>query len=129
MRIQPWDISTRDGRKITVRPLTVRQRIALTNELASDRATEAQADASLSGLDAKATLEHVQKARREALIASALILDCYTLRGAMRVVAASTELSEPLSSTLEPKELTELALSLLGFGEDDRESEDAPKGK
>ncbi len=129
MRIQPWDVALRDGRSITVRPLTVRQRIALTNEMADERAKEAERDGRAVALSEKALLECVREARKNALVSSTLALDCYTLRGAMRVVCAATEHGEALGESLDPRALTELALALLGFGDDNDEKPASAEGK
>lgn len=125
MAVHPIDVTLPDGRVVTARPLTVRQRIALTAELADERARIARRNAEIAG--EPNALAAVEKARRDALVASALILDCYTLAGAMRVIEAGSEFADLIGDTLEPKALTELALRLLGFGrEDERE---APAGK
>jgi len=125
MAVHPIDVTLPDGRVVTARPLTVRQRIALTADLADERARIARRNAEIAG--EPNALAAVEKARRDALVASALILDCYTLAGAMRVIEAGSEFSEAIGDGLEPKALTELALRLLGFGrEDERE---APAGK
>jgi len=121
MAVHPIDVTLPDGRVVTARPLTVRQRIALTADLADERARIARRNAEIAG--EPNALAAVEKARRDALVASALILDCYTLAGAMRVIEAASEFSEAIGDGLEPKALTELALRLLGFGrEDEREA-------
>jgi hypothetical protein len=125
MAVHPIDVTLPDGRVVTARPLTIRQRIALTAQLAEERASIARRNAEIAG--EPNVLASVEKARKEALVASALVLDCYTLAGAMRVVEAASEFPELIGDGLEPKALTELALRLLGFGrEDERE---APAGK
>lgn len=129
MRIQPWDVALRDGRSITVRPLTVRQRITLTNEMADERAKEAERDAKTAGMLKDDVLASIREARKNALVSSTLALDCYTLRGAMRVVCAATEHGESLGESLDPRAFTELALALLGFGDDNDEKPSSAEGK
>jgi hypothetical protein len=125
MSVHPIDVTLPDGRVVTARPLTVRQRIALTADLADERARIARKNAEIAG--EPNALAAVEKARKDAMVASALILDCYTLAGAMRVIAAASEFADLIGDALEPKALTELSLRLLGFGrEDERE---APAGK
>lgn len=125
MAVHPIDVTLPDGRVVTARPLTIRQRIALTEALSEERARIARRNAEIAG--EPNALAAVEKARRDALVASALVLDCYSLSGAMRVIEAASEFSDAIGDGLEPKALTELALRLLGFGrEDERE---APAGK
>lgn len=125
MSLHAWNVTLPDGRVVTVRPLTVRQRIALTNELADERARDARKNAEIAG--EPNVLKAVEKARRDALVASALVLDCYTLSGALRVVCAASEFGELIADTMEPKQVTEIALRALGFNTD--ESESQPTGK
>lgn len=125
MNVHPWNVVLSDGRSVTIRPLTVRQRIALTAEFAEESALLAKRNAEIAG-EAN-VMKVVEKARKDAMVASALILDCYTLRGAMRIVCAASEFGELICDDLEPKQLTELALRCLGFGSD--EEDEKPQGK
>jgi len=121
--VYPWNETLPDGRVVAIRPLTVRQRIALTNELADIRASEARKAAEIAGLPV--SLQAVEKARRDALVASALVLDCYTLAGSLRVLCAASEFGELIADSVDAKRATEIALRALGFGGDDREEKQA----
>lgn len=121
--VHPWNETLPDGRVVAIRPLTVRQRIALTNELADIRASEARKSAEIAGLPV--SLQAVEKARRDALVASALVLDCYTLAGSLRVLCAASEFGELIADSVDAKRATEIALRALGFGGDDREEKQA----
>lgn len=117
--LAPWTLTLPSGRVVTLRPLTVRQRIELTNQLADERAQEARRNAEIA--NEPNVFKAVEKARRDALVASALILDCYTIRGALRVVSASSEFGDAIGDELEPRALTELALRALGLSKDEEE--------
>ena len=121
--VHPWNETLPDGRVIAIRPLTGRQRIALTNELADIRASEARKAAEIAGLPV--SLQAVEKARRDALVASALVLDCYTLAGSLRVLCAASEFGELIADSVDAKRSTEIALRALGFGGEDREEKQA----
>jgi hypothetical protein len=61
----------------------------------------------------------VATARRNARTASALVMDCFTLDGAMRVLHAASVDAERIAAGVEPKELSWIALEALGVDRED----------
>lgn len=126
MKLSPWVETLADGTAITIRPLTIRERIAVTDEMADEWARSAAKDAKAAQLLPAQIADAMADARKRASVSSALILDCYTLRGALRVLDRASSDGVALASSLEAIPLTELALQAIGFEtRRERESTDA----
>lgn len=117
IRIAPWDV-TGGGKTFKVRPLTVRERIVLGEELAETKAAQAIRDARAAGAGFKDAVQIGQEARTAALAASALVMDAFTLGGCARILAACCDDAEGLLSALEPTEASMVALAALGVDVD-----------
>jgi len=115
IRIAPWAVDLLDGSKATLRPLTVRERIAVADDYSETEARRAAADAKALGMPFSEALKHISESRRKARVASALIMDCFTHDGAMRVLRAGSDDAERIASMIEPKDLSYLALECLGI--------------
>jgi len=112
IRIAPWDVSG-----VQVRPLTVRERIALSDELADERARKAVDDALAVGMTKTEALKHVASVRDENRAASVIVIDAFTPSGAMRVLskACGVEQAERLASLVSLDELSMTAAAALGI--------------
>lgn len=119
IRLSAWAVTLSDGSTATARPLTVRERIGITEAFASQCAERASADARLAGMDSADVFREVATARRNARTASALVMDCFTLDGAMRVLHAASVDAERIAAGVEPKELSWIALEALGVDRED----------
>ena len=119
IRLSAWVVTLSDGSTATVRPLTVRERIATTEAFAGQCAERASADARLAGMASAEVFREVTTARRNARTASALVMDCFTLDGAMRVLHAASVDAERIAAGVEPKELSWIALEALGVDRED----------
>jgi hypothetical protein len=110
IRTQPW---VHDG--FTIRPLKVRERIALSERLSDRSAKRAATDAKSIGLANSAALETIAKAREEAETAAALVGWAFSLEGALEILSIATEDADSLAESVEPKTLTALALAAIGI--------------
>lgn len=110
IRTQPW---VHEG--FTIRPLKVRERIALSQEMSDAAARRAATDAKALGMGHAAALEAIARAREEAETASALVGRAFSLEGAMAILAHATDDADSLAESVEPKTLTALALAAIGI--------------
>lgn len=128
MKVAPWMITLNDGTVAQLRPVTVRERIALAEAFAEKEVARAAGDGKASGLKPDEIARHVSDVRRKSRVASALIMDCFTFDGAMRVLeCVAPESAERIASRIEPKDLPWLALEALGVDtEAAKAAEDKP---
>ena len=115
------------GTEFRVAPLTVRQRLALSEDLATERARAASDDAKLAGMGRSEAAEHIGEARRKALNTTALYLESYSLRGAIRILTVAMGGSEnaiDFSGKALPRELSRTCLEALGIDTDTLDAED-----
>lgn len=112
IRLAPWDVAG-----VSVRPLTVRERITLSEELADHKARKAADDALAVGFTKQEALRQVTAAREDARAASVLVVDCFTPAGAIRVlsVACGADGADALSRALSLDELSMTAVATLGI--------------
>jgi len=112
IRISPWEVAG-----VSVRPLTVRERIALSEELADHKARKAADDALAVGFTKQEAIRQVMAAREEARAASVLVVECFTPAGAMRVLTVSCGVdgADALSRALSLDELSMTAVATLGI--------------
>lgn len=126
IRITEWTVSA-GGLDLRVKPLTVRQRLALSEELASERARAAAEDARLAGMGKADAAEHIGEARRKAMNTSALYLDAYTLHGALRILTVamgSADAAIAFSEKSTPREISRTCLEALGIDTDSLDAEE-----
>ena len=109
IRLSPWDVAG-----VTVRPLTVRERITLSEELADHKARKAADDALAVGFTKQEALRQVTAAREDARAASVLVVDCFTPAGAIRVLSVACG-ADALSRALSLDELSMTAVATLGI--------------
>jgi len=121
IRLSAWVVTLSDGTTATMRPLTVRERIGITEAFSSQCAERASADAKLAGMASAEVFREVAAARRNARTASALVMDCFTLDGSMRVLHVASDDAERIAAGVEPKELSWIALEALGVDREDVE--------
>ena len=112
IRISPWEVAG-----VSVRPLTVRERIALSEDLADHKARKAADDALAVGFTKQEAIRQVMAAREEARAASVLVVECFTPAGAMRVLTVSCGVdgADALSRALSLDELSMTAVATLGI--------------
>lgn len=110
-----------DGRLFSLRPLTVRERIALGEALADAMAADAARDARAAGMTPKEAVAEARIARDEARRASALVMSCFSLSGALRVLDRACDESGELVALVEPQVATALALAALGIDIEEHE--------
>lgn len=125
IRCVSWT-ATAGGKDYRCEPLTVRQRMMLSEDLSSERARVAAQDAALAGLSKSEAAEFIGDARRKGLAASALYLDAYTQHGAIRIltlVLGSVDAALDFAGKATPREATRVCLEALGIDTDtlDRE--------
>jgi hypothetical protein len=123
IRTQPW---THDG--VEIRPLRVRERIALVERMSDRAAARAARDAKLVGLAGPAALAEIAKAREEAETASALVGRAFSIEGALEILAVATDDADSLAERVEPKTLTALALAAIGIDLEEAERRAATEG-
>lgn len=116
IRVSPWKVEA-GGREWTVEPLTVRQRIALVEAIADERARKAIEDAKSAGLAGQAAVDAARSARDSARIASFIVGQCFTLDGAHRIlrIAAGDEGADAIATHLEPIATSQIALETIGI--------------
>lgn len=127
MKIAPWQVTLTDGTTATLRPVTVRERMALAEAFAEQEASRAASDARAASMKADEAARHIGDVRRKSRVASALVMDCFTFDGAMRVLScAAPDSAEIIASMSSPQDLPWLALEVLGV---DTEAARADEGK
>lgn len=116
IRISAWQVEA-GGRSWTVEPLTVRQRIALVEAFADERARKAMEDGRASQLAGPRLVEVATTARDGVRAASFLVGQCFTLDGAHRIlrVAAGDEAADAILTHLEPADVAPVALEAIGI--------------
>jgi len=119
------------SRTFRIRPLTVRERIALGNALVERERRKAIDLAKAIGVPPAETLEAVRKAVTEAERLSSLVLSCFTMEGAvavMRIACETVDEADAIASSMEPGELGVLAARCLNvpIEIDRKDTEDAP---
>lgn len=127
IRITEWTVSA-GGLDLRVKPLTVRQRLALSEEIATERARAAAEDAKLAGMSKSDAAEHIGEARRKALNTSALYLDAYSLHGALRILTVamgSVDAAIAYTEKATPRETSRTCLEALGIDTDTLDAEDS----
>lgn len=133
IRMSEWTVSA-CGKDYRAKPLTVRQRLALSEDLSSERARVAAEDARLAGMDKAQTAEYIGEARRKGAMTSALFLDAYSLQGAIRiltVVLGGVDTALEFSEKANVREMTRVCLEALGIDTDQLDAENekpAPSG-
>lgn len=113
------------GREVELRPLTVRERMKVSNALIERERNKAIDIARTMETTGKAAVEFVSERVENAERISTLIMSCFTLEGAMAVIlmaAKSPDDAEHLGSNLEPGELGRIATKCLNVsvGSSDR---------
>ncbi|NDF13237.1 MAG: hypothetical protein EB060_10555 [Proteobacteria bacterium] len=122
IRVSPWSVEE-GGRRFKLRPLTVRERIALGEDLAEMKAAEAVRDARAFGASPSFAIEAASQAREEARKSSALILACFGLSGAAMVLAKACDDAEELMAAVDPTVASTHAIACLGVDVEKYESE------
>jgi hypothetical protein len=120
IRLSSWTHEV-DGRVFSLRPLTVRERIALGEALADSMAGDAARDARAAGMTPREAVAEARTARDEARKSSALVMSCFSLAGAMRVLDRACEDAGELIAAVEPQVSTTLALAALGIDIEEHE--------
>lgn len=93
------------GREFWLRPLTVRERMGLVSAHIERERNGALAIAKATGISGKDAAMFVAEAVASAQRVSALVMDCFTLEGAvavLRVAAERPEDADELASSIEP---------------------------
>lgn len=116
IRVAPWKVEA-GGREWTVEPLTVRQRIALVEAIADERAKKAIEDARSAGLSGSRLVEVAASAREAVRPSSFLVGQCFTIDGAHRIlrIAAGDEGADAILTHKEPAEVAPIALEAIGI--------------
>lgn len=120
IRLAPW-VHEVGGRSFTLRPLTVRERIAISETMADQAGRDVATDARAAGMAPAEALAAARKARDEARLASAVVMSCFTAAGALRVLDRACEDASDLMASVEPQEATSLALAALGIDLEEHE--------
>jgi len=113
IRVAPWDVDI-GGRKFSIRPLTVRERIALSEQLTEEKAAEAIRDARALGIPHAQALKAAQDSREESRRASSLVLHCFNLSGAAMVLAVACRDAEAFLESVDLAEASMHAIAALG---------------
>lgn len=112
-------VAGHDGVQHQLRPLTVRQLAAMMRVLGERKAREAIEDGRHAGLSSDEIMERAADARRNSALTSWLIRWCFELEGALQVVreacGGDMERAEQVAALVSPDELTNIALTLIGF--------------
>jgi hypothetical protein len=130
VRMTEWMV-TFGGVEFRLKPITVRQRLALSEDMASDKAKAAAEDARLADMTASERAEHIGEARRKALMASALFLDAYSIHGGIRILSAAlgdVDKALDLVGRATPREATRVCLEALGIDTDTLDADAASSG-
>lgn len=111
----PFPVSV-DGTEITLKPLTVRQRLAFGNTLVERERQKALEAGKAAGLTGRDLADLVAEAARGAERVSFVVASCFTLEGALMVIAlASTEKdAERIGNAMEPGDVGVLAARCMG---------------
>ena len=117
IRVAPWVVNAGD-RSFTLRPLTVRERIALSEQLAEEKASEVLRDAKAIEMSHKDAMRAAQEAREEARRSSSLVMHCFNLSGAAMVLAACCDDAEAFLAAVEISDASMHAIAALGVDVD-----------
>jgi hypothetical protein len=117
IRVAPWVVNAGD-RSFTLRPLTVRERIALSEQLAEEKASEVLRDAKAIAMPSKEAMRAAQDAREEARRSSSLVMHCFNLSGAAMVLAACCDDAEAFLAAVEISDASMHAIAALGVDVD-----------
>lgn len=104
------------GREFWLRPLTVRERMGLVSAHIERERNGALAIAKATGISGKDAAIFVAEAVASAQRVSALVMDCFTLEGAvavLRVAAERPEDADELASSIEPGKISMYAARCL----------------
>ena len=108
-----------DGVQHQLRPLSVRQLASMMRVMGERKAREAIEDGRHAGLSSDEIMERAADARRNAALTSWLIRWCFELDGALQIMreacGGDMERAEQVAALVAPDELTNIALSLIGF--------------
>ena len=111
-----------------LRPLTVRERLMLSEDLSNERAEVAATDGRAAGLPPVDLAEYIGEARRKAAAISSLYLDCYSVQGQVRVL--TVVLGDDVDSACKfvescsPRDATRACLEALGIDTEQLDKED-----
>jgi hypothetical protein len=122
MSVAPFQIEE-GGRVYRLRPLTVRERMALVEAHVAYEREKALSIVKASGMPAKDGLAFIGDAVEKAERVSAIVMDCFTLRGALavlRVSLGSEEEVDSLASSVEPGRLSVLAARCLSVNTEEK---------
>lgn len=119
-----------DGRAFDVKPITVRQRLALQNRYVERERKRAADDAKSAGLNGPAAAEYITEARRKADNLGALVLWAFSVDGILEILLESmgAEKAEEFVREVELKEASLVALAALGVDLDRYTDKEAPQG-
>lgn len=117
IRVAPWVVNA-GGRDFALRPLTVRERISLSEQLADEKASEVLRDAKAIEMPHKDAMRAAQDAREEARRSSSLVMHCFNLSGAAMVLAACCDDAEAFLAAIEISEASMHAIAALGVDVD-----------
>lgn len=127
IRMSEWTVEAR-GTAFRCRPITVRERLAITEDLSSERARIAAEDAQLAGMAKGEAAAHIGEARRKAASAGTLYVDCYSIQGAIRVLAiamGSVDNALAYADKATPREMARTCLEALGIDTEELDKEDS----
>ncbi len=127
IRMSEWTVEAR-GAQFRCRPITVRERLAITEDLASERARIAAEDAQLAGMAKAEAAAYIGEARRKASSAGTLYLDCYSIQGAIRVLAIAmggVDYALAYADKATPREMARTCLEALGIDTEELDKEDS----
>jgi 3-oxoacyl-[acyl-carrier-protein] synthase III len=119
-----------DGRVFDVKPITVRQRLALQNRYVERERKRAADDAKAAGMSGSAAAEYITEARRKADNLGALVLWSFSVDGILEVLLESVgaEKAEEMVREIEIKEASLIALAALGVDLDRYTEKETPQG-
>jgi hypothetical protein len=130
IRMSEWTVEAR-GERFKVRPITVRERLAITEDLAFERVRQAAEDAKLAEMPKSDAAAHIAEARRKAMSAGALYMDCYSIHGAIRVLSvamSSVDSALSYADKVAPRELARTCLEALGIDTEEMEGDERGNG-
>ena len=107
-----------NGRSIELKPLTIRDRMAVSNLLSANASARSIALAKSLGLTSKDSADFVSLRIEEAEKMSSLIMSCFTIEGSSAILAracASVEDIEEIGSSIDPSALGNIAARCLGY--------------
>lgn len=106
----PFPVALSTG-QVMLRPLTVRERLMIANNIIERARTKAVADGKACGLSGKDLAASVFECTAEADRVSSVVMSCFTMEGAMSILimSAGAEIAEQIGSEKEPAELGVIA--------------------